>query len=108
VSLLRLGRHFRLGMNKIIVGRNQKENQRLMTLRAPEDYCFEVPDHGSPVTLLLGPKDEEAVRTAASITARYSDAPGEEVLVKYGGEKLDGSTVISPCQDKELQSIRIG
>jgi len=42
---------------------------------------------GAPVTLLLGPKDEEAVRTAASITARYSDAPGEEVLVKYGGEK---------------------
>jgi len=108
VTLLRIGRHFRLGPNKIIVGRNQEENRRLMTLKAPEDYYFEVPNYGSPITLLLGPRSEEAIKTAASITARYSDAPGEPILVKYGRSDLESSIVVSPAQDKELDELRIG
>ncbi len=42
-ELLRLGRHFRLGKNKIIVGRNEKENKALAVNRAAGDFCFELP-----------------------------------------------------------------
>src|SRR4030042_2412209 len=34
VDLLRMGRHFRLGPNKIIVGRNKEENQTLTAKKA--------------------------------------------------------------------------
>ncbi len=108
VSLLKVGRHFRFGKNKIIVGRNEEENRCLMALKTPEDYFFEVPDFGSPITLLLGSESEEAIRTAASITARYSDAPGGRVLVRYGKERLDSSLVVLPYEDEGLKSIRIG
>lgn len=52
VELLRVGRHFRLGKNKIIVGRNEAENKFLTMHRSPSDFCFELPDVVGPVTLL--------------------------------------------------------
>lgn len=108
VSLLKVGRHFRLGRNKIIVGRNREENQRLIALKRPEDYWFEVPDYGSPITLLLGSRSKKAVRVAASITARYSDTPSREVLVKYGREDLTSSLIVTPFGDEELRKMRVG
>ncbi|MBD3310003.1 DUF814 domain-containing protein [Candidatus Woesearchaeota archaeon] len=85
--LLRYGRHFRKGRNKIIVGRNEQENKALAGPRAEKDYEFEVKGHGSPVTILQGPKTKEAVRLAAELTARYSDAKGI-VEVSYEGKKI--------------------
>lgn len=94
-ELLKLGRHFRVGESKIIVGRNEEENERLTALRG-DGWLFEVPDIGSPVTLLEGPKTEEAVETAAALTVRYSDAEGEST-VKYGIEL-----------EREMRAKRIG
>ena len=74
VALLRIGRHFRVGNNKIVVGRNQAENKFLVTNRAKSDYYFELPDIVGPTTLLQGPKTKGAVETAAKLTAFYSDA----------------------------------
>jgi len=108
VSLLRIGRHFRLGQNKIVVGRNEEENRRLMELKNPRDYFFEVSDYASPTTLLLGPESEEAIRIAASITARYSDAPGDKVLVKFGRQSLDRSFIVFPLQDEDIAKMRVG
>lgn len=107
ISLLKVGRQFRYGPNKIIVGRNQEENRRLMELKSPEDLYLEVPDYGSPTTLLLGPESEETVRVAASITARYSDAPQKRVKVKYGRKNLDVSIIVSPSQDRDMTKMRI-
>ncbi|HUT17226.1 MAG TPA: hypothetical protein VMW84_02890, partial [Acidobacteriota bacterium] len=74
VSLLKVGRHFRFGENKIIVGRNEAENKILTAERARNDYYFEVPDVGSPITILQGAKTKNAIRAAAALTAFYSDA----------------------------------
>jgi len=107
VSLLKIGRHFRFGLNMIIVGRNEKENQELVALKSQEDYLFEVPDCGSPTTLLSGPENEEALRAAASITARYSDAKGKKILVMYGCRDLGLSLIVSPSSDKDLEKMRV-
>src|SRR4030066_121272 len=56
VFLLKVGRHFRFGENKIIVGRNESENKVLAAKKADGDYCFEVPDVGGPITVLQGHK----------------------------------------------------
>ncbi len=83
ISLLKLGRHFRASSSRIIVGRNEKENNLLLELKNPGDYVFEVPDCGSPITILEGHKDKEAIELAARLTARYSDAEIQKVPVQY-------------------------
>jgi tRNA U34 2-thiouridine synthase MnmA/TrmU len=107
VNLLKIGRHFRFGKNKIVVGRNEIENKQLERMREKDDYCFEVPDCGSPITLLQGPKTIEALRKAAVLTLRYSDKKEGKAMVKFGREKLDKSVVVSAIAASEIEKLRI-
>ena len=68
----------------MVSGRDQAENERIVELAQEGDLLFEVQGVGSPVTLLRGAADEEAIRLAAAITARYSDARAAQVAVHYG------------------------
>jgi tRNA-specific 2-thiouridylase len=108
VFLLRVGRHFRLGKNKIVVGRNEAENKLLTVTKRRNDYYFEVPDVGSPITVLQGDKTKKAIRTAAVLTAFYSDAKGGEVKVDFGREKLDRSVTVSIPARAEVERLRVG
>jgi tRNA-specific 2-thiouridylase len=108
VTLLKVGRHFRLGENKIIVGRNEAENQILTAKKTRNDYFFEVPDIGGPITILQGTKTKKAIRTAAALTALYSDAKSDQVTVNFGREKLNKSVVVSMPSRTEVESLRIG
>jgi tRNA-specific 2-thiouridylase len=75
LHLLRLGRHFRVAQGfKVVVGRDQRENAALTTLADRETTVLRVPDCGSPVTLVRGCEDDDVIRFAASVCARYSDA----------------------------------
>jgi tRNA-specific 2-thiouridylase len=107
ISLLKIGRHFRSKRSKIIVGRNQAENEQLLQMRGTSDYCFEVPDCGSPISLLQGPKTREAIRKAAALTLRYSDSKEKTALVKFGGEKIDKSLTVSALEESEIEELRI-
>lgn len=107
INLLKIGRHFRFGKNKIIVGRNEAENKQLERMRGKNDYCFEVPDCGSPITLLQGLKTREAERKAAALTLRYSDNKLGEALVKFGREKMDKSVVVPALDASEIEKLRI-
>ena len=88
--LLKIGRYFTFKKYRIIVGRNQEENKKLLNLKSPNDYFFTCRDFSSPITLLIGDKTKENIQKAACLTARYSDASvGEKVVVEYGRNKLD-------------------
>ena len=102
LSLLRVGRHFRYGRNKIIVGRNENENKVLLSLKQKTDYVFEVPDCGSPITLLQGDKNRNAIETAASLTARYSDSRGKSITVKYGKNRPYKPIVVRPAKPDNI------
>jgi tRNA-specific 2-thiouridylase len=108
VSLLKVGRHFRFGKNKIIVGRNEEENKILATKKMVNDYYFEVPNIGSPITVLQGTKTKNAIRMAAALTAFYSDAKGDKVKVSFGRESLKKSITVSIPSRAEVESLRIG
>lgn len=108
VSLLKVGRHFRFGENKIIVGRNEAENKILTAKKAPNDYYFEVPDIGSPIAILQGAKTKNAIRAAAALTAFYSDAKSDKATVSFGRESLDKSIIVSIPTRAEVESLRIG
>jgi len=108
LSLLKVGRHFRFSKNKIIVGRNEEENKVLTAKKIVNDYYFEVPNIGSPITVLQGAKTKKAIRTAAALTAFYSDAKSGRVKVNFGRESLNKSITVSTPTRAEVENLRIG
>ena len=106
-SLLRFGRHFRVGDSKIIVGRNELENNVLTAMAKRWGIpSMSVSDHMGPTTLLAYGVNEEAIDLGASLTLRYSDAPRNvpvEVLYVRDGEE---STLTMTMDDETYERIR--
>ena len=76
LELLKWGRHFRLpGGVKAVVGRTQRENEALMTLKASSDLILKVKDYPGPLVLVPAHLIPEDLQAAAALTAAYSDAP---------------------------------
>ena len=77
VQLLRLGRHFRLTQTaKLVVGRNEAENKRLLELARDGDYIFMPRQITGPTTLGRGEFNEELLKLSCSLTGRYCDLNG--------------------------------
>jgi hypothetical protein len=75
ITLLKVGRHFRFSPAcKIVVGRDQKENEVLESLAGASDGLINIEGYGSPTAMVTGTLTDEALRIAASLCARYSDA----------------------------------
>jgi hypothetical protein len=91
LQLLKIGRHFRSGNNKIIVGRNEHENRILLQVKEKSDFTFEAQNTGSPLALLQGPKTQAAIETAADLTAYHCDIKQGFVTVKYGKQEQNRS-----------------
>jgi tRNA U34 2-thiouridine synthase MnmA/TrmU len=108
IALLRVGRHFRLGKNKIIVGRNEAENKLLFAQKTPSEYYFELPDIVGPITILQGPKTKKAIETAAKLTAYYSDAETAKVKVNFGREALNKTLIVSVPDKADVDKLRVG
>lgn len=80
LELLKVGRHLRLDAeHKLVVGRNQGENQRLMELRASGDLFLDVRDYPSPMGLMVAGAPEHLIRLAVCIVLRYSDVEPDQV-----------------------------
>jgi tRNA U34 2-thiouridine synthase MnmA/TrmU len=107
ISLLRVGRHFKFGDKKIIVGRNEAENKILMKM-AKNDLILEVKDYPGPTTLLEKTIDKKIINKAAQLTLSHSDVKNKKnIIVVYGKRKLNKSLKISPLSQKELENLRI-
>ena len=108
ITLLKLGRHLRFEGCKIIIGRNETENQSLLNISKREkNHYFEVIDYMGPITLLRGTASENVIKKAAEITVRYSDAPKDiKVDVKYVAE---AEQIIKVCaaQAEQISLLRI-
>jgi len=106
--LLKVGRHFRLSPQvKIIVARDQSENQFLSRFELP-GWRFEALDCGSPITVVEGEPDEDLKILIASITARYSDRR-HEALVEVAARR-DGREerlLVPPVADQVLEGYRL-
>ena len=88
MELLKSGRHLRLDEEtKIIVGRNQKDNDAIENLTEDGDMVITMRDFPGPVTLVPYGCDKEKLHRAAAICARYSDAPdGEKATAQCSTE----------------------
>ncbi len=108
LSLLKIGRHFRFSPRcKIIVGRNKAENDKIFSFSA-KGCILKVEGCGSPTTLIVGEITDDAIRTAASLCARYSDAKNlSEVEVSVIKGNDISSFMVSPAINEMLDALRI-
>lgn len=107
IALLKLGRHFRVGKNKIVVGRDKFEDEVLVKMKNPSDFYFEVPNCGSPITILQGAKTKAAVQKAAELTAYHSDDKKAHVQVRFGKEKLNRTIDVARPTSEEVENWRV-
>ena len=109
IDLLKIGRHFRFDeKTKLIVGRNQDENNMIKALALPNDIIFYAKDHVGPNTLLRGDNVEKHKQTSAAITLRYSDAPKETqgiIVVEEDNNKSEIS--VTRAEESEYLKYRI-
>ncbi len=76
IPILKYGRHFRYKTTKIIVGRNEVENNLLIQLKKVDDLLMEAKEVAGPITIIQNPAEENAIKFAAMLTLRYSDYEG--------------------------------
>lgn len=82
IELLKHGRHLRLSNTvKIIVGRHKGDNCAIQDLVREHDIVIKMKDYPGPLVLIVNGCDEEALLTAASICALYSDAPDDREVM---------------------------
>jgi len=111
VELLKIGRHFRFKECKIIVGRNEYENDKIIQLAKDDDLLFEAVSIPSPVTLLRIKErstNSEYINAAALLTACYSDAARQginELEIEYRSSKKD-STIIVEVDLKKCKEFK--
>jgi tRNA U34 2-thiouridine synthase MnmA/TrmU len=107
VHLLKMGRHFRFSPGaKLIVGRQEEENQKIQTFAQGEDILLKVFSFPGPLSLLRGKLDEGDLEKAAAITAHYSKAKDlRDIEVTYKGVDEDHpqSLLASPISRGEVE-----
>jgi hypothetical protein len=81
IRLLKIGRHFRFGPNKVICGRDAAENEGLRRIRSDVDSVLEAVGCMGPTVVLQGEATSAAVQFAASVVAAHSAADTTEVTV---------------------------
>ena len=111
VHLLKMGRHFRLSPHlKLVVGRNEEENQKIQTFSQEGDFLLKVSRYPGPLSLLRGEAKEEEIEKAAAITARYGkakDLEKIEVIYEKVNEESHRSISVSSIPDEEIANLMI-
>ena len=103
INILKEGRHFRFHNTKIIVGRNEIENNILIRLKKPNDLIMEVEDIPGPITIVQGEINEDSLKFAASLTLRYSDSKDPRGKVIYGKDYQNlTKSIIAEKENNEI------
>jgi tRNA U34 2-thiouridine synthase MnmA/TrmU len=111
VHLLKMGRHFRFSHGvKLVVGRQEEENQKIQTFAQGEDVLLKVSSFPGPLSLLRGKPGEGDIEKAAAITAHYSkakDLQSTEVTYHRADEGHPQSLLVSPISREEIEGWMI-
>lgn len=109
-ELLPIGRHFRLSKSvKVIVGRNEGENQRIEILKEPHHYLVYPQSFTGPAALICGETSQEIMILVGRIIVKYGKPEGTaphtiNVRDRFGEQQFQ---VCSPIDDESLEKLRI-
>jgi len=98
IALLKIGRHFRIGKSKLIVGRNKEENEELLRLR--RGFIVIRPLVKGPIGLFKGRNRDEI--EAARVVLRYSDTEKKE-KIKIGRKIFE----LEPLKKEEVDKYKV-
>jgi len=101
VRLLTLGRHFKLDDDIwFIVGRDERENDRLLAMRGPDDWLLHMPTRPGPLGLLRHAHDKLAGSGREAAIIR--EAAG--LVVRFGKKEAGAITAAEVRIDRETGS----
>ncbi|MBU1086034.1 MAG: hypothetical protein KKD05_00785 [Candidatus Omnitrophica bacterium] len=108
LQLLSVGRHFRLGdAYKLILGRDQVENQKIESYFTPDDYLLTVKGIPSPYCLLLAqPGAGMLLGKAAHICAAYGDTVDRQqciVIIEHKNQKSEIEVIVNKNDRTEFR-----
>ena len=110
LELLKIGRHFRISDNlKLFIGRDEKENEKLLSFSKEGDYVMDITDVPSAIGLARGEATDKDIAIMASILTRYSDSNGKDANVSYKilPNQEWKSFLAGPAPKDLLESLRI-
>jgi tRNA U34 2-thiouridine synthase MnmA/TrmU len=110
VELLKVGRHFRITpFFKLIVGRNEGENKKLLKLAHKSDVLLEPKDSKGPIGIGRGKLNNSIKILCSQILAYYvHHSNGKiKVAVKVVGEKKEELTAVERIDEGRLENLRI-
>jgi len=102
--------HFRLtDTAKLVVGRNEQENQRLLDLAKNDDYLFMPSEIAGPTALGKGIFSDDLIQFACGIISRYSDLNGsKEAGITYRRiPEADRLLEALPIEENKLMALRV-
>jgi len=108
IKRLRLGRHFRLENEKLVVGRNEDENMHLEKTALATDLILKPASVPGPTGLIPYTATETELLKAAAICARYSDCQNNtmteiEILSCHGKQTV----CVIPADHESIEPLRI-
>jgi tRNA-specific 2-thiouridylase len=113
IELLKVGRHFRLSAEaKLVVGRNQNENEIMKFLCLEDDFSFEAIEFTGPLGILRFKKDSvhwnDLMPVAGGIVGCYSDAPkGQNVKLKVFHQQKESRIECQILENSLVTKLRI-
>jgi len=109
--MLRVGRHFRMAPGvKLIVGRDEEENNRLERMASAEDFLFFPGDARGPLSVAQGSFGPDDLEQICRTVARYCpEAAQRPVTIKYRMKNGAGewSRAATPATDDEIARWRV-
>ena len=103
--LLKIGRHLRIGeKSKVIIGRNEADNNLLETIRQPEEAALTWLEGNTPVGIVIGEQSDDLYRLAAGLLLRYTRAEADapcNIEVRVG----DQTKVLSVINDMNESAV---
>jgi len=111
LALLSVGRHFRLAKHaRLIVGRDDAENEMLLSMAGENDVMLRMRDCQGPVSVLRSKAPGELIKLSASITAYHTKLRNEKSLAveywKNGSSEIEIISV-DPAGKAEVEGLRI-
>ena len=78
-----------------------------MNLKYHDDYAFELDVIAGPITILQGPKTDEAIEFAAKATAYYSDSEEDKITVMYRSDSIENTIEVPKPTIEELNKFNL-
>jgi hypothetical protein len=111
VKLIKIGRHFRLSKDtKLIIGRDDAENNILQSYVSKEDISFQLVDKPGPFSVLKGRSDSNLINLAASVIAhhtKFRQEPNLDIDYWHGEGQAHAVVSVEPAQLELIEKLRL-